>query len=321
MTSVLCGVIPPLITPLLDDTTLDEAAFRALLRRTAAGGVDGLFVGGTSGLGPLLPDRVWDRAMEVAREEVGQRLALLGGVMETSTPRAIERIRRLEALGYRRFVLTPTFYVVPQTDAEFLAHFGACREATAMEMIAYNIPPCTGSSMRVETLLEMARREWVRACKDSSGNREFFADLCRRGREVGLAVFQGNKLDLRSLAELGAGGIVPVPGNVAPHAVVEAWKARASTDPATVAKAQASLDALWSALVSGFDFLSGSVYALSRLGIGTGHMITPLQPLPTERKREIERLVDTQCSGLQDGCAPSARAAQSACSESGSAEG
>lgn len=287
----LAGVIPPVLTPLLDDQTLDQAAFRALLKRCMDGGVGALFVGGTAGLGPLLPDRVWARTMEVAREEISERVPLLAGVMETSTPRARERIRILDGLGYRAFVLTPTFYLTPRTEAEFLAHFGACREATGMEMIAYNIPPCTGSSLPVNTILDMARRGWISACKESSGDRQFFADLCRRGREVGLAVFQGNRPDLRWLAELGAAGIVPVPGNVAPITVVRAWAAQRSPDAAAVQQAQTRLDALWGGLVHGFDFLSGSVYALAQLGIGTGHLLTPLPALSRERQQEINALL------------------------------
>lgn len=286
----LTGLIPPVLTPLLDDHTIDESSFRRLLDEILAGGADALFIGGTAGLGPLLPDAAWRHMMEIAISHVGNRAPLLAGVMETSTPRAIARISILEKLGYQRFVLTPTFYCVPRTEAEFLAHFGTCREATAMEMIAYNIPPCTGSSMSVDTILEMTRRGWIRACKESSGDRAFFADLCTRGRELGLAVFQGNKPDLAWLHSLGVAGIVPVPANVFPAELALAWRERAAS-PVTVAAHQDRINRLWSGLVHGWDFLGGSIHALSQRGLGTGHMLTPLQTTSPEGQVAIKQLL------------------------------
>jgi len=282
------GIIVPVITPVNGDGKVDEAAFRAVLGRCIEGGVHGLFVGGTSGIGPLLPDQQWRRMLEIALDQVKGQRPLLAGVMETSTPRAIERIRHLEGLGFKYFVLTPTFYVPIRQHDEFMAHFGACRQATGMEMVVYNIPPCTGSTIPAETVLEMARRGWTRTCKDSSNDAAFFADLCRRGKEHGLGVFQGNYPHFTTLLELRAAGVVPVPGNIDPRPLADAWNALRAGDIETLQRLQPRIDALWQAMVSGFDFLSGNIYALQLLGIGSGEVIAPLQPASEERRKAIE---------------------------------
>ncbi|MEL7087305.1 MAG: dihydrodipicolinate synthase family protein, partial [Planctomycetota bacterium] len=48
------GVIPPLVTPLSDDGSVDEAGLGRLVEKMISAGVDGLFVLGTTGEGPLL---------------------------------------------------------------------------------------------------------------------------------------------------------------------------------------------------------------------------------------------------------------------------
>ncbi|MSU48068.1 MAG: hypothetical protein EXS37_03095 [Opitutus sp.] len=49
------GIIPPMITPLLDAATLDREGLARLIEHILAGGVHGLFVLGTTGEGPSLP--------------------------------------------------------------------------------------------------------------------------------------------------------------------------------------------------------------------------------------------------------------------------
>ena len=53
--SPLSGIIPPLVTPLLDNDTLDVASLENLIEHLIAGGVHGLFILGTTGEEPQLP--------------------------------------------------------------------------------------------------------------------------------------------------------------------------------------------------------------------------------------------------------------------------
>jgi 4-hydroxy-tetrahydrodipicolinate synthase len=46
---LLRGIIPPMITPLLDTDTLDERGVENLVEHLIAGGVNGIFILGTTG--------------------------------------------------------------------------------------------------------------------------------------------------------------------------------------------------------------------------------------------------------------------------------
>lgn len=286
--AALEGIIPPLPTPFTEDGEIDAEALRRMAGHLRAGGVDAVFVAGTAGLAPLLTERQYGRLMELALECFREGPPLVAGVIECSTPRALERIHLLESLGYRRFVLTSTFYLPPSGQRQALRHFGRCAEATELEMIVYNIPSCTGIHIAVETVEEMARRGWTRTVKDSSNDAAHFGKLCALGRDAGLAIFQGLRPVMSELAALGAAGCVPVPGNIRPSIFAEAWKAARNGDAERVRTLQVSIDLLWETLVAPGDFLTGTLYALARERLMQELLPEPLEPASEERRRVID---------------------------------
>ena len=54
----LRGIIPPMVTPLLERDTLDVAGLEQLIEHILAGGVHGLFILGTTGEAPSLSFRL-----------------------------------------------------------------------------------------------------------------------------------------------------------------------------------------------------------------------------------------------------------------------
>jgi 4-hydroxy-tetrahydrodipicolinate synthase len=171
------GIIVPVITPVDEEDQVDEVAYRALLRHLIKAGVQGLFVGGTKGEGPLLAFKEWERMAAIAFEECHGKTHLMSGTMDTSTRRIVGRVKALAQIEYKNFVVAPTFYITTKLSSEHLRLFGECKEySEGMNMIAYNIPSCTGSMIQSEVMVEMVRRGWLSYCKDSSED----MDNCRR---------------------------------------------------------------------------------------------------------------------------------------------
>ena len=267
------GIIPPVLTPLTSAREIDCDAFRRLLDRLIDGGVDGLFVAGTAGLGSILTDAQHEQLVRLAVEHVAGRLPVLAGVLEPSTARTVERIRRIEALGPSAVVVVAPYYLRAQSETQLLRHFEVIRNHTAQAIAVYNLPGCVGAEIPIQVLCELAKRGWIGACKDSSGNDAYFTELCRRGAEHGLRVYQGLRPDFAKLAELGAAGCVPVPANLRPEQYAEAWSQR--DEPVAQPRLQASCDALWSELVLSTDFFSRTLKRLAEEGLGTGVMPEP----------------------------------------------
>ncbi len=235
----------------------------------------------------------WERMLGIAFEECQGRVHLLGGVMDTSTKRVAERIRILAGIGYGYFVVTPTFYlVVPHAD-EHLRLFGTCKEnSCGMEMIAYNIPSCAGSRIAVATMCEMARRGWIRYCKESSEDVDYFNLLISNAQEIGLKVLQGSESCVAASLLDGACGIVPCCANFEPQTFVRAYEAAQRRDVVELWRCQERIRALRQNLLrEPKNWLGGLKYAMSTRGVGSGKPVSPLQPLDEEERNRLDNFL------------------------------
>jgi len=295
----LKGVIAPLITPVSDEDRVDEPAFRKAIRFVIDAGVHGIFCGGSAGEGPLLTMHEWVRMVEIAFDECKGRVDLLGGAIETSTARVIEKIKILAGIGYGNVVVAPTFYLATKSADEHVRLFAAAREACGnRELIAYNIPSCTNSEIAVETFCDMARRGWIRYCKESSGNLSYFKNLVSAGKEVGLKAFMGDENGIAEGLLAGACGIVPVCANYEPATFIKAYTAGLRGDADELARIQTRIRYLRERLcLGGISWVAGVKYASASLGIGSGKPVSPLQPAGAEQRRIIDEIAKSERGG------------------------
>jgi 4-hydroxy-tetrahydrodipicolinate synthase len=290
---ILHGVIIPVITPLDDNEAVDEGAFRAQIDRLINAGVHGLFIGGSAGEGPVLREQEWQRMIEIASNATAGRVPLLGGVIETSLSRGLEKLKRLQQLDYQYFVVTPTFYLANSGASEHMRLFEACwRERGDMEMIAYNIPGCVGSSISVDTFIELAEKGWIRHCKESSGDTELLAQLIPRGNAVGLRTLVGDERLIPLGLFAGGHGFIPVCGNAVPEVCVDLYNATIAGDGKLAAQHHAKLiEARHAMIIEGTCWLSGIKYAVSKQGIGNGRISPPLDPPSIRQKELIDKIL------------------------------
>jgi 4-hydroxy-tetrahydrodipicolinate synthase len=284
----MTGIIVPVITPVDSEDRVDEVAYRAQLRRLIKAGVQGVFAGGSAGEGPLLTLHEWERMALLAFEECHGKIHLLGGTMETSTRRIIGRIKVLAQIGYENFVVAPTFYVGAKHPSEHLRLFGECKKnSEGMNMIAYNIPSCTGSTISIEVMVEIVRRGWISYCKDSSEDMDYFRRLLAEAGPLGLRVFLGTERKAAEGLLAGAVGLVPTCANYDPGTFLSAYEARANNEE--LARLQIIITSLVNnLLLAPRLWLGGIKYAVSTLGIGSGRVVSPLEPANEEERRLID---------------------------------
>ena len=106
---ILFGIIPPLLTPLQDDESIDANGTRRLIEYALSGGVNGIFVLGTAGEGALLDLRRRRQLVETACDAVKGRVPLLVGVLDSSIMRVREAMNVLAMPGVDAFVATLPF--------------------------------------------------------------------------------------------------------------------------------------------------------------------------------------------------------------------
>ncbi len=136
------GIIPPIITPLNEKEEVDEGAFRKLLNHCYEVGIHGIFVAGTNGECMALTQKERNRAIQIPLDEVGEKMPVMAGVMDTSTKRVIENIKALEQMGGEIAVVNSGFLL--ESALRFRGHpsfrrscqkhkdFGFCLQHSAL---------------------------------------------------------------------------------------------------------------------------------------------------------------------------------------------
>jgi 4-hydroxy-tetrahydrodipicolinate synthase len=210
------GNIPPLLTPLLPDESIDEESLRRLVAHLIAGGVDGVFVMGSSGEGPLLTVAQKRQVIKIAVEAIGGRVPLLVGASECSAVRAIELMNSLADLKFDAFVQTLPYYgAFPDAQAQ-IAYFRALADASPRPLVVYNIPPAVHANILPDTVTQLASHPNIVALKDSFGDLAAFNRTIVSCRGTGLRIFQGSEVIAGSSLFVGADGLVSGLGNLVP---------------------------------------------------------------------------------------------------------
>ncbi len=296
----ISGVIVPIITPVDDRDRVDEKSFRAVITNCLNAGVNGIFVGGSAGMGPLLTETQWRRAMEIARDTVGAEFTLMGGIICPSTGQALEHLAFLEKTGFDTFAITPTFYITIEHENQFIKHFETCYNNTDMEMVVYNIPGCTNSNIPLTAVAQMAEKGWFKVMKESSGDKNYFTEIMKIAREHDLTVLQGSEVDIEWGLTIGAQGIVPVCANFEPATFVSTWDAACKKDLARLAQMQQRIhEAKSNVICVSENWVAGIMYAASLLGFGSGKPVAPICEISNEAKAHIEKFMQAKPQSKQ----------------------
>ncbi|WIM05674.1 MAG: 4-hydroxy-tetrahydrodipicolinate synthase [Candidatus Nitricoxidivorans perseverans] len=213
------GSIPAIITPMLEDGSLDIPRFRSLIDWHVREGSGGIVVVGTTGESPTVDFDEHCQLIEVAVEQVAGRIPVIAGTGANSTSEAIELARFAREAGASAHLSVVPYYNKP-TQEGLYRHFRAIAEAVDLPVILYNVPGRTVADLSNDTVLRLAQVPGVIGLKDATGNIERGSDLLKRAPE-GFAVFSGDDATALALILLGGRGVITVTGNVAPRLMHE----------------------------------------------------------------------------------------------------
>jgi 4-hydroxy-tetrahydrodipicolinate synthase len=202
----ISGIWLPIITPFRDGA-VDLASYERLLEHYLARGVAGIFPLGTTGESPTLDEDEIDALVDRTVAVVAGRVPVFVGIGGNATAKVVKTVKRLERYGFEGIVSVCPYYNRPGQDG-LRAHFTRIAEATAREILIYNIPYRTSVNLLNETLLRLAELRNIVGVKDSSGNLTQSLELLRL-RPRGFAVLTGDDAQLYiTLAHGGDGGIL-----------------------------------------------------------------------------------------------------------------
>lgn len=228
--SILSGIVPPILTPLHADGSLDLDSLDRLVDHLIAGEVAGLFVLGSSGQVAYLTDA--ERNMIVDRVVArANGLPVFVGTPDMSPARVIEQARNVEARGASAVVATAPLYALNDA-AEIAEHFRMIARAVSIPLIAYDVPVRVHTKLGVDMLVKLGLEGTLAGVKDSSGDDVGFRRLVAANRAAGspLSVSTGHEIMVDGMALLGADGAVPGLANVDPAGYSKLWRLAAAGD-------------------------------------------------------------------------------------------
>jgi len=227
-------------TPFAADGSVDADAFGAHVAWLDEMGLDGLFVGGTTGEGVLLEDAEVEALVTRAR---GGRLRVIAQVGRVSTRATVALARRaLDAGADGVAAYVPWFY--PLGDDRLRAHFLAVLEAAGgAPAFLYNIPRRTVNDLSPELAGELARAGFA-GMKDSTGDFERHQAYLAAADGADFELYTGSEPLLVPSVRVGSTGTINALSNFRPELFTAVRDAVAAGDEAATARLHEEIVAL-----------------------------------------------------------------------------
>ena len=208
-----CGTA--LVTPFLEDLSLDEAALRRLVRRQIAAGINFLVPCGTTGESPTLTRAEHLRVVEITLEEAHGKIPVLAGAGGYNTHEVIELARELERMGANGILSVTPYYNKP-TQEGLYRHYKAIAAAIRLPIVVYSVQGRTGVNVEPGTLARLAKIENIVGVKEASGNISQMANVIHEV-PADFTVLSGDDAITIPLIALGGRGIISVASNEIPE--------------------------------------------------------------------------------------------------------
>src|SRR5258705_4898735 len=167
------GVIPAVLLPFNDGLSTDEKSLRRPLGDvTGTKGLSAITINAHSTEVASCTFEEQRRVLDIAQEEIGERLPIVNGIWADGDLEAARIARTaLEGGASALLVFTPASFTMGQSPEMALAHFERIADASDLPIIVFQYPLATGQGYPRDTLLKMCDQvPTIRAIKDWSGN-------------------------------------------------------------------------------------------------------------------------------------------------------
>lgn len=296
MTAPLRGIVPPMVTPLLDRDTLDIPGLERLVEHLITGGVAGLFVLGTTGEAPSLSYRLRRELVERTIKLVNGRVPVLVGITDTAFVESLALAKFSASCGAQAVVTSAPFYFAAGQPelSEYIEHLVT---ELPLPLFLYNMPALTKVSFELDTVKRAMDHQRIIGMKDSSGDMIYFHRLLELSKQRSdWTVLIGPEELTPEAVLLGGHGGVNGGANLHPRLYVDLYQAAAAQDLPCVRKLHAEVMALSGSIYTvgrhRSALIKGLKCALSLMGICNDAVAEPFQSFrEPERERIRARMI------------------------------
>ena len=282
----ISGSIPALVTPMLEDGSVDYASLRKLIDWHIAEGTDCIGVVGTTGESPTVNVEEHREIIRVSVEQAKSRVPIMAGCGANSTAEAIELAQFAQSVGADCQLQVVPYYNKP-TQEGIYQHFKAIAEAVPnLPIILYNVPGRTVADMQHETVLRLAKVPGIVGIKEATGNIER-AQWLIRDLPKEFSVYSGDDPTAVALILCGGKGNISVSANIAPRLMHELCMAAMSGNVQKAMEIQFQLMPIHKNLFVEANPIPVK-WAMARMGLCGGTLRLPMTDLSKSQHQVVE---------------------------------
>lgn len=288
----LRGIIPPLVTPLLDNDNLDFEGLKRLIEHSISGGVHGIFILGTTGEFASLSYKLREELIEHTCQWVKGRVPVLVGITDSAFSESLRLAKIAAKCGADAVVLAPPYYFAAG-QPELLEYLQRMMVQMPLPLFLYNMPTHTKVKFMPETVRMAAEIPGIIGMKDSSSDLAYFKQVQYALRDRDDFTFMvGPEEFMAEFVLTGGHGGVNGGANMFPKLYVDLYNAALSRDLDKIKTLQQKVMQISTTIYSvgsyGSSYLKGLKCALSLMGICSDFMAEPFHRFNAPERKKIE---------------------------------
>lgn len=289
MKGFLRGTGVALVTPFLDDLSIDYKSVTDLVEFCIAGGIDYLVVLGTTAESATLSKKEKKELISHIRKVNSNRIPMVLGIGGNNTQQVLREISRADLNDFYAILSVVPMYNKP-TQEGLYQHYKTIQEKSPLPILLYNVPSRTGTNMEAETTLRLAQLDNIIGIKEATSNIGQILEILKE-RPEGFLVLSGDDTLALSLIAAGGDGIISVVAQGFPNQFSELINAGLEGD---LASSYTRLFQLLPAINYAFEEgnPAGIKSILATKGICKSHVRLPLISASKKLEKKISQFVN-----------------------------
>jgi 4-hydroxy-tetrahydrodipicolinate synthase len=281
------GVGTAIITPFLEDYSIDFSSLEKLLSKQKNARIDACILLGTTGECPVITKEERKQLIQFTKEQLKGDMPIILGTGSNNPSHVVEFNKQAEELGVDGLLIVNPYYN-KSTQKGLVDYFSYLAGETKLPIILYNVPSRTGMNVLPETIIEIHKKApSVVAAKEASADISQINWLISQ-KPSSLTVYSGNDDQTLPILSIGGKGVISVASNVIPREM------KSLTDAffeGNLEKAQKINNTLFPMMKSLFLETNPSPvkYANSVLGTCKNILRRPLIPIEKCTEERIEK--------------------------------
>ena len=219
MMQPLQGSFVALVSPMLENGSLDFHALEALVEWHIESETNGIVSVGTTGESATVSVPEHLEIIKKTIDFVDGRVPVIAGTGGNSTQEAIDLTQTAAELGADYALIVTPYYNKPNQEGLF-QHFIKIADSVDIPQILYNVPSRTACDLRPETVMRLASHQNIVGIKEALDSSERLSELIRISQSVAdqknFSVFSGDDPSFSSFMANGGDGVISVAANIVP---------------------------------------------------------------------------------------------------------